>query len=211
MGASETRARRSRANGRASRAAILDAAAQVAGERGYEGTTIKLVSERSGLPASSIYWHFANKDALIAAIIERSHHDWVDATTTFDIDESVDADEAFVAELRNAGEQTAKFPDFLRLGLMLTLEQRPEEPEGRREFLTGRRETRARIIGAYQHAFPDLDADAVGRLATLTLAGSDGIFIAAQADDIDITEQFETLGHAILGAAARFRADKIRR
>ena len=36
------------------------------------GTSIALVSERSGLPASSIYWHFEDKDALIAAVIERS-------------------------------------------------------------------------------------------------------------------------------------------
>jgi len=34
---------------------MLDAAARIAGERGYEGTTINRVTERSGLPASSIY------------------------------------------------------------------------------------------------------------------------------------------------------------
>ena len=42
-------------NGEASRQRILDAAAEIAGERGYEGTSINLVSERSGLPASSIF------------------------------------------------------------------------------------------------------------------------------------------------------------
>ena len=57
-------ARRRRANGEESRQRILDAAAEIAGERGYDGTSIALVSERSGLPASSIYWHFEDKDAL---------------------------------------------------------------------------------------------------------------------------------------------------
>lgn len=52
-----TKARRKRAHGEASRQKILDAAQQIAGERGYEGTSINLVSERSGLQASSIYWH----------------------------------------------------------------------------------------------------------------------------------------------------------
>ena len=60
------------ANGEESRQKILDAATAIAGERGYDGTSIALVSERSGLPASSIYWHFKDKDALIAAVIERS-------------------------------------------------------------------------------------------------------------------------------------------
>ena len=63
---------RKRAHGDESRQRILDAAAQIAGERGYDGTSVALVSERSGLPASSIYWHFESKDELIAAVIERT-------------------------------------------------------------------------------------------------------------------------------------------
>ena len=41
--------RRTRANGEESRQRILDAD-RMAGERGYEGTTISLVSAKSGLP-----------------------------------------------------------------------------------------------------------------------------------------------------------------
>ena len=64
--------RRKRADGELSRGRILDAATEIAAERGYEGTSIALVSAKCGLPASSIYWHFTNKDDLIAAVIERS-------------------------------------------------------------------------------------------------------------------------------------------
>src|ERR1700691_3264582 len=71
--------RRKRANGEQYRRKILEAAAEVAGERGYEGTSIALVSAKCGLPASSIYWHFKNKDDLIAAVIERSFGDWLKA------------------------------------------------------------------------------------------------------------------------------------
>ena len=66
------RSRRRRANGEESRQKILDAATEIAASRGYDGTSIALVSKLSGLPASSIYWHFADKDELIAAVIERS-------------------------------------------------------------------------------------------------------------------------------------------
>ncbi len=59
-----------------SRNRILDAAAEIAAERGYEGTSIAAVSAKCGLPASSIYEHFKNKDDLIAAAIEHSSANW---------------------------------------------------------------------------------------------------------------------------------------
>ena len=68
--------RQRRSNGEESRRKILDAAVEVASERGYDGTSINAVSARSGLPASSIYWHFKDKDELIAAVIERSFNTW---------------------------------------------------------------------------------------------------------------------------------------
>src|SRR6201993_3598847 len=69
--------RRRRADGELSRNRILDAATEIAAERGYEGTSINLVSAKCGLPASSIYWHFKDKDDLIAAVIERSFGTWL--------------------------------------------------------------------------------------------------------------------------------------
>ena len=51
----------------------------MATERGYDGTTISLVSKKSGLPPTSIYWHFTDKDDLIAAVIERSFQRWLAA------------------------------------------------------------------------------------------------------------------------------------
>ena len=50
-----------------SRQAILEATLSIAAERGYDGTTVALVQEATGLPASSIYWHFGSKDQLLAA------------------------------------------------------------------------------------------------------------------------------------------------
>jgi len=69
--------RRKRADGEQSRERILDAANEIASERGYEGTSIGLVSKKCGLPASSIYWHFKDKDDLLAAVIDRSFETWL--------------------------------------------------------------------------------------------------------------------------------------
>src|ERR1700752_4875453 len=71
--------RRKRADGELSREGILDAATEISAERGYEGTRIPLVSAKCGLPASSIYWHFKDKDDLISAVIERSFGTWLSA------------------------------------------------------------------------------------------------------------------------------------
>ena len=60
-----------RTNGVASRRLILDAATEIASERGYSGTSIGAISRRSGLPNSSIYWHFENKVDLFDAMIQR--------------------------------------------------------------------------------------------------------------------------------------------
>ncbi len=69
--------RQRRPDGEQSRNRILDAATEIAAERGYEGTSIGAVSAKCGLPASSIYWHFKDKDDLIAAVIERSFTNWL--------------------------------------------------------------------------------------------------------------------------------------
>ena len=195
-------ARRKRANGEASRERILDAAAEIAGERGYEGTSINLVSARSGLPASSIYWHFTNKDELVAAVIDRSFHAWVDSIGGL---EQLPIDAPPSEAVRHAMHRIAgglnEAPDFLRLGLMLILERRPEELSAWTKFLDVRRLTTDHAVALYGTIFPHLDDSARRSLAMLTMAAADGILVAHEIDDLDMAEAFDLLGAAILGAA----------
>jgi AcrR family transcriptional regulator len=202
---SASRQRKTRANGVASRIAILDAAAHIAGERGYEGTSINAVSERSGLPASSIYWHFKNKDELIAAVIDRSYSDWIEALRRLaDQDTTLSPVEMYSSGMRQSAEQLIQFPDFLRLGLMLTLERRPSEPTARQRFQATRVETLARLRRYLGRVFESLGEAEIEQLSVLTLAGSDGLFIAAESEGIDIADGFETLARAVMGAAVSF-------
>ena len=60
-----------------SRLRILKAAAQIAAERGYEGTTISRICERSGLPVSSVYWFYKDKDELLAEVVAHSFTEWL--------------------------------------------------------------------------------------------------------------------------------------
>lgn len=64
--------------GRESRERLLDAAADLVASRGYAGTSIEAISSRAGVVKSALYWHFQNKDALIAAAVERRATQWIE-------------------------------------------------------------------------------------------------------------------------------------
>jgi AcrR family transcriptional regulator len=51
--------------------AILDAAARVFEERGFDAGTTNRVAERAGVSIGSLYEYFPNKDALVVALVER--------------------------------------------------------------------------------------------------------------------------------------------
>ncbi|MGD1238508.1 TetR/AcrR family transcriptional regulator [Mycobacterium seoulense] len=194
--------RRTRANGELSRERILDAATEVATERGYEGTTISLVSKKSGLPPTSIYWHFADKDDLIAAVIERSFGRWLAA---LDLPGGALVRER-VAEL---GTQVAKAlldaPDFIRLGLMLALERRPVEPRAREMFLQVRDEAFRRFEAVVRDVAPGLDDENVRLLTTYAIAGADGLFIAKEVggDSVDLIKLFDLHARLVFQSATR--------
>ena len=196
--------RKRRANGEESRRRILDAAAEVAGERGYEGTSIALVSEKCGLPASSIYWHFKNKDDLIAAVIERSFDIWVDVLA-LPGDDSEPMPERLAAMAVKVARTLRDSPDFLRLGLMLTLERRPEEPSARRVFLQVRETARARLAAVLARVAPDADRDTIETITTYAIAATDGLFIAKEigGDSVDLLRLFELLGRTLYDSLTR--------
>ncbi|WP_063759035.1 TetR/AcrR family transcriptional regulator [Streptomyces globisporus] len=60
------------------RRAILDAAEALLVEQGYEGATLKAVSERGGIPITSVYHYFSDRHQVDAALLQR-HIDELDA------------------------------------------------------------------------------------------------------------------------------------
>ncbi|MEV7085523.1 TetR family transcriptional regulator [Streptomyces sp. NPDC093085] len=200
--------RKKRANGVESRQRILDAAARIAGERGYEGTSIAAVSAACGLPASSIYWHFKDKDDLIAAVIERSFDTWL-ATVSLPPEETGTVLERITTMAAGLAKSLMDAPDFLRLGLMLALERRPAEPRGRAVFLQVRDTARARIAEVLPELFPALDDHAVRTLTSYTMAGADGLFVQREitGDTVDLVPLFE-LHAQLVHEAARRMADR---
>ena len=171
--------------------ALSGVPAPMASNRGSESWTRRLQSRpsaatrarrshwsarRAALPPTSIYWHFADKDDLIAAVIERSFLRWMAALDL----PGHDGSRARAMEL---GPQVAKAfldePDFLRLGLMLALERRPVEPRAREMFLQVRDNALRRFAEVVRDIAPELD-EKVSVSHHLCLAGADGLFIAKE-------------------------------
>lgn len=204
-----TEPRRRRANGEESRRKIIEAATEIAAERGYEGTSISLVRERSGLPSSSIYWHFADKDELIAAVIEHSFEQWRTLMSVPSSERAGGLGDAITSSMRRTGRALVEAPDFLRLGLMLALERRPEEPSARARFLDVRRASRADSEAFYRRLLGDGATEHdVTIMARMTMAAADGMFVAKEIDDdqFDVDEAFELIGAALTAVAEQLRA-----
>ncbi len=176
-------ARTTRANGRASRRQILEAASEIAGECGYQGTSISAVSERSGLPKSSIYWHFRNKDDLLAAVINDSYEQWRE-----ELGEPHRSTEDGASTFERMYASLGKFPDFIRLGLLLTLEPAPEgEQAARNRFLQIRQDSLRNLRSVLMVEYPSLDTTQAEALAAMALALIDGSFVAAIAGETSQT------------------------
>lgn len=207
--ANQQASRRKRADGELSRSRILDAASEIAAERGYEGTSIGLVSKACGLPASSIYWHFKDKDDLIAAVIERSFAAWVQV---WQLPDHGTAEERFIGIAMQTAKALLDSPDFIRLGLMLALERRPVEARARTMFLQVRERALEQVSEHFADAIPELtDAD-VRQVAVYAMAGTDGLFIAKElgGDGVDMLALAESHGRAVYDMAVRLASSATR-
>ena len=196
---------RRHAQGDESRERILDATIEIASLRGYHGTSIAAVSQRSGLPASSIYWHFKNKDDLIAAVIQRSFDSWLHAVMCVSLRRpGVNPRQHLITSMRNQAAALTESPEFLRLGLMLALERNPQEPTARALFLQVRERSFAALAEAFERALVELHGTSdpiwARRVATLSMAAADGLFIAHQvdADSLDLGDEFQLLAEMIV-------------
>ncbi|WP_216591064.1 TetR/AcrR family transcriptional regulator [Streptomyces brasiliscabiei] len=199
--------RKKRANGVESRQRILDATVEIAGERGYEGTSIAAVSAKCGLPASSIYWHFKDKDDLIAAVIERSFETWLTAVELPDEETGTPLERATLMAA-GVAKSLVDAPDFLRLGLMLALERRPTEPRGRTVFLQVRDIAARKITAVLKDLFPTLDDTSAHTLTTYAMAGADGLFIQHEihGNTIDLPTMLKLHARSLHDAARHLTA-----
>ncbi len=195
--------------GERSRDEILDAASRMMSLRGFDGTSIADIARESGLPNSSIYWHFNSKQGILAAVMERGADRFFASVTTPD-PEASDTPERYLRRvLGESGTAFTAHPEFLRLFVLLLLSG--DAPETIEIVTRVRARARSNLHTLLTRAFSTIEPDRATQVAERTvefaLAGFDGAFLALQANpDVGhegLMEQLavalSSLGRKVLG------------
>ena len=168
----------------ASRERILDAAFEVICDEGYSGATMAKVAKKAELPVGSVYWHFENKDLLLAALIETSFERWHTQVAATLQPRPGEPFEQHIERIFGSPEAGRQYDaaDFWRLGVILSVEKSVREQVARERFLKIRQRQRAELAAWWRNTIaPELiahDPDLPERLSGFTLALQDGNAIA---------------------------------
>ena len=184
---------------RGSRERILEAALSLMADKGYAGTSMSMITKRSGLPASSTYWHFGSKEDLLAEVVEYSASRWLASMPRWN--ELIGTPDERLRQVLATGQAGTSEP-FLRLLMLLAL----EAPPGGKWLQTIRRVRRS-AAGGFRKAYDEIvgkpDDDESQRLredvCSFALAATDGIFLATQIDEkVDVPRMFQLLERSFL-------------
>lgn len=181
--------------GEDSREVILDATERLMSTQGYAATSISHIRRETGLPASSIYWHFGSKEGVLAAVMERGAERYFAQIPRNSPD--IETQRAAVATLMVAN------PDFFRLMYMLSLE-RSDHPA----VAAAIRRVRDTAISGFADVIrqmlpegiaPERAESVVTELAAVATAMSDGVFFAEhlEPDSTDVDRMYVRLMQAV--------------
>lgn len=162
-----------------SRDRIRSAAAELARERGVAGATIAAICKRSGLPVSSVYWHFDDKDGLFEDVIRSSFARWLVVVPRWEV--AALTDEALKDVLGSAAHSLPEVPDFLRVGMQVLLEQATVNERTREAFIDVRAQA-LKMITTWVLAVigNDVSSRAADDLASLIVSFTDGLLVGSQ-------------------------------
>jgi AcrR family transcriptional regulator len=119
-----TRGRNPRGQGERLRAEIVEATLRLLDELGDDqALSMRAVARAVGVAATSVYLHFADRDALVLAALESSHRDLMDALDKVEAAE-VDPVAKLRARLRYLGTWVREHPGLYKVLHESTLNQR---------------------------------------------------------------------------------------
>jgi len=173
--------------GEQSRADILDAAARLMAEHGFDGASMAALQKESGLPASSIYHHFSSKEGVLLAVMERGAQRFFGVVDQVRPTDGSPRD-TVRAQLRAAARAVDEDPDFLRLFILLRL-SRSEDVTVTRVRAAGLERIHALLLAAYSGCGRARARRVADRFAVVGLAMFDGAFLATQNDPSLSTER----------------------
>lgn len=191
----------SAAAGQNSRDVILDAARELIANNGYDGMVISDLCARSGLPASSIYYHFGNKLGVLSALLDRTFgelHAAFPEPSSYDPGDPLERFEAwFTAACRSLDQR----PDYLQLLLAISVGPHKDAGVVRDTVRRIRDYAHASWVDALTPIFGDEDAAFVDKLAILGRAVTDGLAVTNSFDGMSYSSHVAPFVALIRGLA----------
>ncbi|MGH7785330.1 MAG: TetR/AcrR family transcriptional regulator [Candidatus Binatia bacterium] len=163
-----------------SRERIIEAATELFSTRGYAGSGVDRLAERSGIAKTAIYYHFGNKEGLLAAVLERAATQWIEGiqNASRQAGDPIGRLDRALAGMRAMLEER---PWIYKLFQILALEMAEQKPEVHATLQGIIRRARLAITDGMREALgvevPDADGVAGAILATL-----DGVSLGLQLD-----------------------------
>ncbi|WP_037370942.1 TetR/AcrR family transcriptional regulator [Amycolatopsis orientalis] len=202
------------AAGLSSREIILNAARALVGEKGYDGMAISDLGAQSGLPPSSIYYHFGSKLGVLSALLERTFeelHALFPSPSSFDDLAPLERLEAWFSA---ACDSLDRRPDYLRLLVAISVGPQKDDEVIQATVRRIRDYAHASWVAALAPIFaPDGDEEGetlVRQLAVTGRALTDGLSVAESFDGTSYSSQIGPFVALIRGLAKQ-RAGRAKR
>jgi len=186
---------------------ILDATIALLASGSYASTSISAICQRSGVPPTSIYWHFQSKEGLLAAVMEEGAERWFQSTFEWE-EPTGDLLDGLSARLEQLVDLLVDDPPFLRVLVMLALERKHIDKACIETVSRVRKRAVDRLVRWFAAAFPSPTAagaeTAARELAEFALTMFDGVWLAYQIDPgkTDLRRLLDQLREALLALAA---------
>ncbi len=193
--------------GARSRTAILDAALQLMSETGYDGASVAKIAQASGLPASSIYWHFGSKAGILAAVMERGAEAFF--ATSQEVSEPSSGHlsrlEKLRAQFQQARRSAEEHPEFLRLLFLLILANPSDEATVailKRVNDRGRAQLHAQIREAFLDRGDVAGTEIADRLTVTALTVFNGAFLTVETNpEVELTNLIDAMAEIVVRLA----------
>ncbi len=105
---------------------IFQVSAKLFAEKGYNGVSMREISENSGVTKPTIYYYFENKESIYKSLVEKSLYDAVQVLETI-TRLNLSAKQKLIELTKLRFRQTLKHPEFSKFfsSLLFTAEQLP--------------------------------------------------------------------------------------
>lgn len=172
--------------------AILQATLRLLGTRGVHGTSLDLLADEVGVAKSSILWHFGSKEELLLRVTERVFEE-ISRGPARDILALPTLEERSAAMWRFYAETVRRRPELRRVVLYLIFEAGEGRPELRARLQQLYRGMRELFAEGLRGVVPD--AEQRGRLAAISVAALDGLFMQwmLEPDSLDLEALHEEM------------------